>query len=134
MLADYIVANIDLTPFSKQTAGQKLTPPYGKPLEHITNKTTFVVYKFSPNTIDKLEYRLEQVIDFLTRHRNFLDMFYASDGCVHCDITVISKKHYIFNLSPQLIQKISDLGVGLGVEIYAEEEDEEDDDCQSKAE
>jgi hypothetical protein len=129
MSAEDIAMNIDYAPSSKQTVGQKLTPPHGKPLEHITNKTTFVVYKLPSSFDNELEYAIERANAFLSKHEDFLQNFYVTGGTVHCGITIISKKYYIFNLSPELIQKTSELGAELEVQVYAEEEDEEGDDC-----
>jgi hypothetical protein len=128
ILADEIVANIDYTPSSKQTVGQKLTPPHGKPLEHITNKRTFVVYRLPPDIDDDLEYSIKRANDFLSKYKPFLKEFYATGGSVRCSITIISKKHYSFELPPELILEIAELGVKLEVEIYAELEDDEEDD------
>jgi hypothetical protein len=124
MSADEIVANIDYMPFSKQTARQKFTPPYGKSLEDVTNKRTFVVYKLPPGTNDELEYRIEMANAFLSKYKPFLKEFYAVGGSVRCSITIISKKHYIFELPSELIQKTAELGAKLEVEIYAEVEED----------
>jgi hypothetical protein len=125
MSVEEIVINIDYTPFSKQTAGQKFTPPYGKPLEHVTNKRTFVVYKLPPSTYDDLEYSIEQANNFLSKYKSFLKEFYKDGGSTRCSVTIISKKKYTFELPPELIREMSDLGVKLEVEIYAEVEDDE---------
>jgi hypothetical protein len=128
MSADDIAINIDCVPSSKQTVGQKLTPPHGKPLEHITNKRTFVVYKLPSSFDNELEHSIKQANAFLSRHRDFLKEFYAARGSVRCRITIISKKEYSFELPPELIQEIAELGVKLEVEIYADLEDDEEDD------
>ncbi|MDR1148289.1 MAG: hypothetical protein LBK66_06615 [Spirochaetaceae bacterium] len=134
MAAEDIAVNIDAAPLGKQTAGQKFTPPRGKPLDHVINKKTFVVYELPLSDDDELEYVIEQANAFLLRHKRFLKEFYTVGGTVCCCITIISKKHYVFNLSPELIRETSELGAELEVQVYAEEEDEEDADCQSKAE
>jgi hypothetical protein len=124
MSADDIAINIDYVPSNKQTVGQKLTPPHGKPLEHITNKRTFVVYKLPSGPDNELEHSIERANAFLSKHKNFLRQFYASGGAVRCRITIISKKHYAFELSPELIKETFNLGARLGIEIFAEEEDD----------
>jgi hypothetical protein len=129
MSAEDIAINIDYDHSSKQTVGQKLTPPHGKPLEHIINKRTFVVYKLPSSFDNELELAIERANAFLSEHKDFLKDFYAAGGTVRCHITVISKKHYIFELPPELIKKTAELGTKLEIEIYAEERDEEDDDC-----
>jgi hypothetical protein len=117
--SDEIIQNINIIPDVKRSVGEEWTPK-NKQTEGKINEITYVAKTIiKTNDID-LENAIKNANEILMKDINYINKFNDSGGEIDYYITIVSTKHYVFGLSPEIIKECAVLGIEIGVELFAD--------------
>lgn len=117
MNPEYISSTLKVEPTHSKKAGDERSTPKGKPLPGINEETYF---SYSIHTSKKLllEEAIEAHLADLAKHKQFIEEILDSGGRLSYFIGMYLEGNAGLALTHSLLKKVSDLGIGLDLDIY----------------
>ena len=121
LTAEEISDELQLEPCLTQTVGQKMKTPKGDLLENICSET-FWLHKFiASSPILNLEDFLNEITNLLSYKSNFLNLVTSTGGRSELFCGIFLNTNMGVDLDNQLMKKITDLSLSVGLDIYIPE-------------
>jgi hypothetical protein len=119
---ELITKNLGIQPNVSAKVGQPRTTPKGNRLDG-----TYAESYWSGIPFDRMEYcsvddlaedAISDVIGYLEPHAKFLNRLHADGGRLLLEICSYGSRNYAFEFSPELLKRISSIGISLVHDVY----------------